>query len=185
LAFNPTSIFEGEEDIASTALSCALYDLERSLCTRVLLWCLPSLKARRTPRYSNRHLAHRAAYNIESKTFDRRAEKTIASKATMMDITELNDPAKAEAFLRETIDGLAETIARMEAFAEKKIQGYRESTPDHPELLLRLTRSVQEGLHAQTEPLRQYREGLVEILERAETIRKQIEEIKSTAPPPE
>ncbi len=95
----------------------------------------------------------------------------------MMDPTELNDPAMAEAFLREAIDDLAAHIARTEAYAEKKIQGYRESTPDNPELLLRLTSSVQEGLHAQTEPLRQHLAAMREVVERAETIRKQIEDI--------
>lgn len=102
----------------------------------------------------------------------------------MMDPTELNDPAKAEAFVREAIDDLAEHIAELEAHAEKKIQGYREEFPDNPTLLLELSLSVQEELHERTEPLKLRREGLVEIIERAETIRKQIEEIKLIVPLP-
>lgn len=87
------------------------------------------------------------------------------------DLTELNDPTKAEAYLRETIDGLTETIARFEANAEKTIQRYRENTPGHPEFLAEVTRSVQEGLRASTEPLREYREKLVEIVKEAEAER--------------
>jgi hypothetical protein len=89
----------------------------------------------------------------------------------MMDPTELNDPAKAEAFVRESIADLADHIARLEAFAEKKIQEYRARVPNDPSVLLKITRSIQEELHARTEPLRQHRERLVEIVNRVDEIK--------------
>lgn len=89
----------------------------------------------------------------------------------MMNPSDLNDPAKAEAFVREAIDDLAAQIARLETAAYEKIQKYRERMPDHPEALAKLTHSVQEELHWQTEPLRKHRDALVQAIVRVEATR--------------
>ncbi|CAA2140511.1 hypothetical protein [Hyphomicrobium sp. ghe19] len=88
-----------------------------------------------------------------------------------MDAADLNDPAKAEAFVRESIADLAEQIARWEAYAHEKIQEYRERIPHHPETLAKLTRSVMDELREQIEPLRQHREALIETIVRVEATR--------------
>lgn len=92
----------------------------------------------------------------------------------MIDPTDLDDPAKAEAFVRECLDDLNVLIARLEAEAEKEIQRCRERLerlPDNPSALLRLTRLVQDGLHWRTEPLKQRRDELVKLVAQADALR--------------
>lgn len=94
-----------------------------------------------------------------------------------MNPADLNDPATAEAFVRETIDMLAGQIAEIESDAEKKIQGYRERFADHPSLLLELTLSVQEEKRLRTEPMKQHRNRLLEVIERVEAITRDSEQV--------
>ena len=62
----------------------------------------------------------------------------------MMDPADLNDPAKAEAFLRETIAGLRNDIAKTEIDIAEEIRRFSEDNADDPEAVLKYTRGMQE-----------------------------------------
>jgi hypothetical protein len=93
------------------------------------------------------------------------------------DAAELNDPAKAEAYVREAVDNLAADIARLEAQTEKEIRAFSERRADDPEAVQRYTRKVREILRRQTEPMRQHREVMIGLIENIDTLRAQQAEI--------
>ncbi|WP_045834490.1 hypothetical protein [Hyphomicrobium sp. 99] len=99
-----------------------------------------------------------------------------------MDPADLNDPATAEAFVRESIADLTETIAKFEAAAEQKIQGYRKRFPANSSLLLDLYHSVREELRETTADMRMRRNLLLGIIERVESTRRHHEPIRLGEP---
>lgn len=90
----------------------------------------------------------------------------------MIDPADLNDPAKAEAFVREAIDDLAANIARLEAEADEQVRDYTSRHGDDFIAVSEYRRTVQLRLHLQTEPLRIHRENLVRTIARVEACRK-------------
>jgi hypothetical protein len=95
-----------------------------------------------------------------------------------MDPAELDDPAKAEAFLRESLEGLIAQIATMEADAEKRIREFSESHADDPEAISKHTRFVHDQLQHMTEPMKEHRDYLIEVVATADKLRLRQIEIK-------
>lgn len=62
--------------------------------------------------------------------------------AKMIDPADLKDPAKAESFLRETIDGLAADITRTEIEIAEEIRSFSEQNADDPEAVANHTRRM-------------------------------------------
>jgi len=96
----------------------------------------------------------------------------------IMDPAELDDPAKADLFLRESLDGLIAQIATMQADAEKRIREFSESHVGDPEAISKHTRFVHDQLHRMTEPMKKHRDYLMEVVAAADKMKSRIIETK-------
>lgn len=83
---------------------------------------------------------------------------------TINDPAELNDPAKANAFLRECLDADDGHIAELEAHARQEIQKYRERHPENPEAQRRYESKVMDDLSIVLEPIRERGNRLAEMI---------------------
>lgn len=88
---------------------------------------------------------------------------------SIIDPADLNDPAKAEAFLRETIDDLTAQIKRLNDDAERQLCEYINRHGEDAEAVLKYTRVIERRQQLQVEPLRAHREALNKIIERVAT----------------
>lgn len=89
----------------------------------------------------------------------------------MMDPTDLNDPAKAEAFLRETIAGLTEDIAKIEAGTAQEIREFEDRYGDDPDAVRKYTLRARHRCVRQLDVLHQHREQLIKVIAQAEIMK--------------
>jgi hypothetical protein len=83
---------------------------------------------------------------------------------TIINPADLDAPAKADAFLRECLDGMDRHTAEMEARAQQEIQKYRDRHPENPEAQRRYERKVMDDLRATLAPHKKNREELAETI---------------------
>lgn len=89
----------------------------------------------------------------------------------MINPADLNDPAKARAFLRKTIDDLTAEIGELRTSAQENMRRFIELNGDDHDAVLKFTRRVQHRLASYVAPMEAHRDDLIKIIEQADAIR--------------
>ena len=90
----------------------------------------------------------------------------------MIDPADLDDPAKAEAFLRETIAGLDADISEIQTETAREIQTLSERYRDDPEAFEKFSRRASRRGEVRLNDLLQHRERLIGTVAKADALRK-------------
>lgn len=90
----------------------------------------------------------------------------------MIDPADLNDPAKANAFLRETIEELTADIAQMKIDIAEQIRSFSERHADDPDAVSKFAHRMQKRCELQTGYMRQRRDELVRVIACVDACRK-------------
>lgn len=105
---------------------------------------------------------------------DVRAElqNEIEEGASTIHPADLNDPTKAEAFIRETINDLSADIARIGTEAAEQLRQLRERHGDDHDEVKRCLRIVEQRNLTHVEPLKARRDELMKLIAHVETCKE-------------